>query len=61
MNFIDYQKNSALELTGPRNHGNTDSVYKITRKHLPLLFNALYSTVDILPALSRRINGLEKV
>ncbi|AZH26710.1 hypothetical protein [Haloplanus aerogenes] len=44
MDLIDYQKNSALELTGPGDHGNTDGVYKISRKQLPLLFNALYST-----------------
>ena len=44
MDLIDYQKNSALELTGLRDHGNTDDVYKITRKQLPLLFNVLYST-----------------
>ncbi|WP_267642053.1 hypothetical protein [Haloarchaeobius amylolyticus] len=44
MNLIDYQKNSALELTGPGDHGSTDDIYKITREQLPLLFNALYST-----------------
>ncbi len=44
MSLIDYKKNSDLNLTSPGDHGLTDDVYKITRKQLPLLFNALYST-----------------
>jgi hypothetical protein len=44
INLIDYQKDTALELTGPGDHGSTDEIYKLTSKQLALLFNALYST-----------------
>lgn len=44
MSLIDFQENSDLDLTSPGGRGSTDKAYKVTRKQLPLLFNALYST-----------------
>jgi len=44
MSLIDFQVNSDLCLTSPGGRRSTDKAYKVTRKQLPLLLNALYST-----------------
>lgn len=46
MSFIDFKANSDLDLTSPGDCLPDGKVYKISRKELPVLFNALYSTGD---------------